>query len=96
MSSPNNAIAQGFPTNPESTSPTIKADTRLVGANKRVFYVNRKVAIMEEVHMKNSGRSLQEQMNQVQKILKINVQKLLIYKISSTSSSILVIGEKSF
>ena len=76
MSSPNNAIAQGFPTNPESTSPTIKADTRLVGANKRVFYVNRKVAIMEEVHMKNSGRSLQEQMNRVQKILKTNVQKV--------------------
>ena len=37
----------------KATRPT-KAETRMEGKNKRVFYVNRKVAIMEEVHLKNN------------------------------------------
>ena len=59
----------------KATRPT-KAETRMEGKNKRVFYVNRKVAIMEEVHLKNSGKSLQEQLNHMQKILKTNVEKV--------------------
>ena len=61
---------------PETSAQVIKAETRSEGNHKRVFYVNRKVAIMEEVHLKNSGKSLQEQMNRVQKILKTNVEKV--------------------
>ena len=52
------------------------AETRMDGNNKRVYYVNRKVAIMEEVHLQNSGKSLQEQMHRVQNILKNNVEKV--------------------
>lgn len=58
------------------TTEQIKAETRLEGNNKRVFYIDRKVAIMEEIHLQNSGKSLQQQMSRVQDMLKRNVEKV--------------------
>ena len=59
-----------------STSPITKASTKREGNHKRTFYANRKVAIVEELHFQKSGRSLQQQMDKVQSVLKLQVKKV--------------------
>eukprot|EP00946_MAST-07B_sp_MAST-7B-sp1_P004634 g4634.t1 len=59
-----------------SKSQASKAITLREGNHKRTFYANRKVAIVEELHFQKSGRSLQQQMDTVQAILKLQVQKV--------------------
>ena len=73
-----NFDGSGNPNNsaPGSQQQQPRATTRVEGNHRRTYFANRKVAIVEELHFQKSGRSLQQQMNKVQEVLKLQVIKV--------------------